>query len=470
MESSRFFQLTSDILVEYVYADQSNPTTFNTADYPIEIMRDLHTNGSYFFNTDTVAATMGNYRDISAVSINAARTEYVSLNTSVGVPYNDVDPKLTNSNQLPQTFSPDLDIVYDRVRIHFASGFNFDNYDGIVFEILANRRDQVVINLASINFYRTDTPGFNPDPFLLTGKLYTTFIEFRVPALFNMINNFTSNNPNLLGYKLTEGKGFDRTSPLTIRAAGINTTTKDNSFDFYEMRELNAYSFLNRDVYDNLSASVVESSAGDYFELTGLVTNSSLSNFIAQLNSTGGDYITIHEIEVSEQIGTSFVKTSAQMFTQLSDFDDPQLFRPIILNSAIAVSFAINYTLRLFNRADSTQIIKKARLTSFDPKKYGRRLNKINLGTVPTVAKVYNQIEPDNGRQIVLNDGSSSAGLTSDVFAGNVVIRNRYVTTVRDRLNVVASIAPTQVETISEEDPGVVQNSLSETNTNNTTT
>ena len=163
------------------------------------------------------------------------------------------------------------------------------------------------------------------------------------------------------------------------------------------------------------------------------------------------------------------MKTSAQMFTQLSDFDDPQLFRPIILNSAIAVSFAINYTLRLFNRADSTQIIKKARLTSFDPKKYGRRLNKINLGTVPTVAKVYNQIEPDNGKQIVLG-GSGSTGLASDVFAGNVVIRNRYVTTFRDRINVVASMTPTQVETITEEDQGVVQNSLSETNTNNTTT
>jgi hypothetical protein len=90
MESSRFIQLSPQILVEYVYTDPTNPTVFNTASYPIEIMRDLYTGGSYFFNTVGVAATMGNYRDISAASITANNTRYAYLNTSVGVPYNDL--------------------------------------------------------------------------------------------------------------------------------------------------------------------------------------------------------------------------------------------------------------------------------------------------------------------------------------------------------------------------------------------
>jgi tetratricopeptide (TPR) repeat protein len=58
------------------------------------------------------------------------------------------------------------------------------------------------------------------------------------------------------------------------------------------------------------------------------------------------------------------------VYTQTSNYDDPILFRPIILNSANAVSFSIDYTLRIYNRSDGTQIIKKARITSFDVKKY----------------------------------------------------------------------------------------------------
>jgi hypothetical protein len=103
MESSKFIQLSEGILVEYVYTNQANPTVFNTATFPIEILRDAYTGGSYMFNTDSVAATMGNYRDISAVPINAAKNQYVYLDTSVGVPYNDFDPNLTPSANLLQT-------------------------------------------------------------------------------------------------------------------------------------------------------------------------------------------------------------------------------------------------------------------------------------------------------------------------------------------------------------------------------
>ena len=63
MESSKFIQISDGILLEYIYTSQANPTELNTATYPIEIMRDGHTQGSYLFNTDSVSAEMGNYRD-----------------------------------------------------------------------------------------------------------------------------------------------------------------------------------------------------------------------------------------------------------------------------------------------------------------------------------------------------------------------------------------------------------------------
>lgn len=451
MNSSRFVQLSPGILLEYVYTDQSNPDVFNTATYPIELMQDGYNNSTYMFNFISVESTMGNSRDNSAASVSDKNAQYVYLNTSVGVPYNDYDPKFTPTPQLPQVFSPNIDIEYDTVRVHFVAGFNFDGYDGVIFEVLAPKRNGVLLSLASINFLKTDTPIFNPDPFLLGEKLYATYIEWRVPSLYYMVNSFSVGNSNTLAYKLTGGQGFLGTPPITIKAQGIANTVVDNGYSFYNVEQINQVSLLNRDIFDNLYASVEESVNGDYYEISGQVVGSSLSNFIATLDSTGGDYMAIHQINVSEQIGLNFIATSDQMFTQTDNFDEPILFRPIILNSAIASSFAINYTLRLFNKNDNTQIIKKARLVSFDPKKYGRRIMKINLGTVPTVAKVYNKIVSDNGNNITIVNGGSSTipGQTSNQVVEQLVVQTQFVTSFRDRINIKAAISPVKVQNLT---------------------
>jgi len=75
---------------------------------------------------------------------------------------------------------------------------------------------------------------------------------------------------------------------------------------------------------------------------------------------------------------------------------------------------------------------------------------KINLGTVPTVAKVYNQLEPDDGRRIVITDSSSNQGEGSDKQAEKLVVRTRYITAFRDRMNIKAAISPATVKTITD--------------------
>jgi len=452
MESSRFIQISEQILIEYVYTSQASPTTYNTASYPIELMRDTNTKGTYFFNTDSVSAVMGNYRDISAVANNTTRTQYVSLDTDIGVPYNDSVDFLTSSANLLQTFSPELDVAYDKVKIHFIAGFNFEGFDGIIFETLAPRRDGVMLNLSSINFLKSDTPTFNPDPLLLADKLYATYIEWRVPSLYFMNSLFSAVQPNGVAYKITDSQGFLGTPAITLRATGIFKTVVENAYSFYDMTEINSVSILSRDIYDNLYAEVKQSDNGDYFELSGQVLGSTFSNFIAQLNSSGGQYVVFHEISVTEQIGLVSTQTSFQVITQDTGFDEPVLFRPIIKRANKAVSFSINYVLRLYNKADATQIIKNARLTSFEPQKYGPQMIQINLGVVPTVANVYNQINNDTGKQIVVGTGTSAdnSANTSEQIAEKLVVKTSYVTTFRDRIKVKAAISPAKIQTIAE--------------------
>ncbi len=461
MESSKFIQIADGILLEYIYTSQSNPTEFNTATHPIEIMRDGHTGGSYLFNPESVSAEMGNYIDISAAAINKNKTQYAYLDNDIGVPYNDFDPELTDSVNLLQTFSPQQNIAYDKIRVHFIAGFSFTGYDGIIFETLVPRRDGVLLNLSSINFLKTDTPVFNPDPVLINDKLYASYIEWRVPSLYFMNNGFDPAVSNSLGYKLTEGQGFLSTPTITFKATGIYETIIDNAYNYYNVEEINATTFASRDIYDNVYAQVIESDGGDYFELSGQVTGSTFEDFIMQLNASSGgaDNIVFHEINVSEQIGTNFIKTSTQVFTQTTNFDNPILFRPIILNSSIAVSFSINYMLRIYNRSDNTQIVKIAKLTSFDVNKYGRRLMKINLGVVPTVANVYNQIAKDDGSNIIVNNGGvgTKPGETSDQIVEQLVVKTKYVTSFRDRINVKAAISPAKIQTITDSDGEITE-------------
>jgi len=452
MESSRFIQISEQILIEYVYTSQATPTTFNTATYPIELMRDANTNGTYLFNPESVSAVMGNYQDISAAANNANKTQFVYLDTDIGVPYNDFSPALTDTVDLLQTFSPELDVAYDKVRVHFIAGFSFEDFDGIIFEVQVPRRDGVMLNLASINFLRSDTPTFNPEPLLIADQLYATYIEWRVPALYFMNNLFSASDPNGIGYKLTEGQGFLGTPPITLKASGIYQTITENAYNFYEVQEINSVSILSRDIYDNLYAEVKQSDVGDYYELSGQVTGSTFSNFIAQLNSSGGQYVVFHEISVTEQIGTVFTQTSFQVITQDTEFDDPVLFRPIIKNANSAVSFSINYVLRLYNKADATQIIKNAKLTSFEPQKYGPQMIQINLGVVPTVANVYNQINNDTGKQLVVGTGKTDTGDTTEQVVEKLVVKTSYVTTFRDRIKVKAAISPVKIQTITEDD------------------
>ena len=101
-----------------------------------------------------------------------------------------------------------------------------------------------------------------------------------------------------------------------------------------------------------------------------------------------------------------------------------------------------------------TQIVKIAKLTSFDVNKYGRRLMKINLGVVPTVANVYNQIAKDDGDNIIVNNGGASTkpGQTSDQIVEQLVVKTKYVTSFRDRINVKAAISPAKIQTITDSD------------------
>ena len=450
---SKYVQLYDGVLLEYIYTNHSSPETFNTLDLPIELMRDSYTGGTYLFNPPAYQSQTGNVRGNSSAAINSTKTRFASLITNRSISYNDVDSNLTPSANLLQTFSPNIDVEYDTIRLHFASGLDFRGFDGFVIALTVQRRDGLDLNLANINFLKSDTATFNPNPFLLGERVYASYLEFKIPSAYYMLENFYSNpsSTNTLGYKFTEAKGFIKTTTIDATINGISSTYTKDGFPAYETQVLSRSTISTTDEFNLLAATIEESTLGDFFEMYGEYNGVIYEDFMASLNSQpNSSWIVFHSVVTQEQIGTSFVETAEQTFTQLDNFDVPIRFRPIILNSAVAVSFALDYTMRIYNRANGTQIIRKSRIISTDVGTYGRRLRRINLGTVPTVVKVYNELPRDNGENIVINDvinvqRSITQG-TSPVANTPVQTQIVPVTVFRDKGAVTAKISPVKVE------------------------
>lgn len=450
MTSSRFVQIYDGALLEYVYSDPGDPLIYSSTVLPIEIMKDDYTNNTFFFNPPAYDNITGNIRSYSAVPIDSSFTTFASLTTARSISYNDVDSNLTPSDQLLQSFSPTINVVYDVVKVHFAAGFNFDNYDGFIFQVNYQRRDSIESSLMSKVYLKSDTPTLNPRPFMIGERLYSTYIEITIPSLKYVIDSFYAapNNSNGLGYKLTEGKGFIKTTTINIAVFGIYKTIKEQGFPTYQVRTLNVAALPQTDPFNLLTAVVEQSAGGDYFELYGEYNGQIFSNFMASLNAQpNGNWIAIHQIDMKEQVGTNFVTTSTQMITQTDDYDLPTIYRPVVMNSSIAVAFTIDYILRIVNRDTQEQIIRNSTLTSRDVGVYGRKLQKLYMGRVPEVVKVYNKVVDENKKQIVIGGNSVNVQQNQTGQVANSPVLTQVVvnTVYRDRSTVLARISPVTI-------------------------
>jgi hypothetical protein len=440
--NSKFLQINPQILVEYIYDDPVSPEVLESDEYKIEILNNAYNSKNYLFNTDD--SGLRNLRDTSAVPINNLESRYVILNKDIPISYNDFDSNLTNTVNLLPSFVPELEVQYDTIKIHFVSGFTFGDYDGYIFEINLLQLDDKYSNILSQKYLKTDFPLLNPNPLLVGDKLYSTYLEYKIPSFEYVYNSWASdkNNDNTLGYKLSNGKGYYDTSKIELSLKGIFESYDDNSFNFLKVRELNKVYLNKKDDFENLSAFIQESTAGDFYELYGKYNGDIFADFMAALNQrTDADHVVFHEIVVKEQIGETFVETSRQNFVQSDSFETPMYFRPIILNSNIAVSYSIDYQLRIFNKTDNSQIIKRAQLISTDVRKYGRNFTKLNLGTVPTIAKVYNKIENDNAANVTYSDVLNVNNTISET-----IIKKEFVKLFQDKINITVSINPISVQ------------------------
>ena len=271
--TSKYIQLNPQILLEYIYQDPALPTVIDTDanGARIMILNDTYTGTNFMFTEDNPFVPTGNYRTYSAIPINTNRNRYAYLTTNVALNYLDFDTNLPDvASLLAQlTTVPNIpvnNVQYDTVRLHLVSGFSFATQgDGFIFEVQFTDKAGKKQNLTSIAYLNTDSyEVINPDEFVVGERLYTRYIELKLPSL-SYLNSVSTVSPlvtTTLPYALTNGKGVKNTSMIDFGLKTITSTETVNGYKFFLTGNDVTASISMADEYSGLSAVVQESAKG----------------------------------------------------------------------------------------------------------------------------------------------------------------------------------------------------------------
>lgn len=328
-------------------------------------------------------------------------------------------------------------IRYDSIRLHLRSGYNFASrgYEGFLFQVLADRTSGVQNNLTQLVYLNQSNYEIsNPKPFVLGETLFAKFIEIKVPTIIG--NQNPEFNDFFYGDGTQGSSDLDPTSNYGIKFTLIDRISTESGFDYIQLGEENAFTIAREDEFQDFTVVVEDADDGDYFKIYG-ERDGSASAFEAyilnRINTSSDDIVVLYEVETYEQVGLSQIKTFDTTFTQAEDFDTPILYRPVIMNSNVAVNFSIDVTMRIYNETDNTQIVKRASLTVNQAAKYGKKLGAVNISGNNSTTEVFNTLPNLSGNRSV-----------RDAIAATIPRTTKKIKTFIERYNVVATSNPAE--------------------------
>lgn len=389
--SSVFLAIGRFFLLEYSYHDPSNPERLNTAGTKFMKISNEHVGYPTFVNDKDSRPRTNNIPDDTIVGLSDGR--YALLDDDSAYFYPNVDPKVSIA---PLVISPQLNVIYDTVRLHIVSGYNFPDNDGFTLRIDLKRADNIPIPILNFAYLKSDPRPitFSPTPRKLSDFVYDRYVQWKVPSTRYILDQQSMNpgSDTTLAHYLSEGKGLADSRSLYVEYRTIRSSSNDEGLTYLLTDSEERFAVNSSDDFQNLIPIIRESEDGDYFEYFGTWNGGSLEDFIFSLNSvSGNDYVLMHDIRLIEQVGASFTETDMITITQLNDFGNRKKYVPVVEGSSVA-SFSIDYTLRLYNRADGRSIFKTSSVTSMNVNKYGKRRITIDVNGNANPFKIYNKI------------------------------------------------------------------------------
>lgn len=306
----------------------------------------------------------------------------------------------TNTSGLTVVSTNDVQAVwYDTIKLHLRTGYSFSGrgYDGFLFQTKIKRNSGVYNYFNSTVYLNSSSFEIqNPNPFILGETSYSKYIEIKVPSLVQMFSTNTNEEFKDTFFGI-QGTSDSISSSINYEFDFklISSVFTDNGYEYIKLGEGKSVVLPREDEFVDLSVNIEHATDGDYFNIFGTKDGSiaGFENYINSRMQTSGDDLTVfYEVQVSEQLGLNYINTFTNTFTQTAEFDKPIVFRPVIMNSSISSNFLLSVNMRVYNETDNTQIVKTASLIYGQPKKYGKKLLKLNLNSNFSPTVVYNTL------------------------------------------------------------------------------
>ena len=455
----RYYQLTPDILLEYVYVDDPKLNEGNKNnikdihdDYPTILLKsDAFSTKYLFFKNE--------YEGFDSLSnlvlpLNNTETQFVvaknkfqnffsktnSINRFLSKNGDDAGYLYENTNY-DKNINDSCDVKFDKCIIHFTSRNYFGDFDSLIFQAYVYMKNKTKFYLASFLFKKTSNLEMSTEQFLYNEKLYTTQIEFDIPSVRFILDDIIKNPDDGSDSGSDEDDRQDfikalksqdiellENTPIGINIYGVSgSIIGTDNYERLKTLKINSISIpyiYNK--FDAISISISESENGDYYEIEPEVSNyKSIVDYIKRLGEDIRIYIIMHELCLRE----TWVDTDGTLHSEIThkemhiidineDDEDVDIskkfeknikYRPICIESGSEYVATIIDTIKIINSVDNSSYEIKGSKTIENPHKYGKKLNMLGLKKDSRpIVNVYNKnvISSKNSDEvIVLNKG-----------------------------------------------------------------
>lgn len=426
----QYFQLTPEILLEYIYEGDSKLNEDGIAGNIKDIYDDdastmlIKSNafGSKYLcfkNEDEGLDSISNL----VLPLNSTETQFVVAKSEYQNFYSKVNPSNiyntqtgsdymyedTNYDRYIKTNGESCNIKYDKCIVHFTSKNCFGIYDSLIFQAYAYMSNKAKIYFASFLFKKTTNLDLKAEHMFYNEKLYTTQIEFDIPSVFGIFTKYNSDFCVALEYENAE---LLENTPIGINVYGVTSTTK--GVDNYErlrtvkLKTISIPYIYNR--LDEIRVNISEAEDGDYYYIDPKMSPD-YPSFVDYINHMGEDvrsYMIMHElylreiwVDINNVMHSEVTHKEFHIIDINAEDEDDEIsmkfdakikYRPICMKGGANYRATIIDVIKIINTVDGTSYEVSGSLEIANPNKYGKRLKTLGIkGDNRPIINVYNK-------------------------------------------------------------------------------
>ena len=353
---STFLRLNDHLLLEYFYEEIEH----TTSDAPIIKISSLYDNSTTIANlsknesiTDTLTKTLV---DIEKNHVAVDEEGIYLLDNSV-----DDRIYINKFNSLSVNY-----LMYNRLRIHVLSGYNFDDIDGFTLNAYILGYNKKLINLCNWFYLKNSTSElhFNTKPLKISESVFDKYVDVDILSV-NHLLQLQDNSPEII--KSLFGENIYEDHEINLEVNLIQKTQNYGSYRFlsfvYSPEPISTV-IQTKSIYDTVGSFIDVNKSDCCFEYRGEYRGNSIEDFIYELNSRpGNDFYLNHTITVIEQVGQSFPIVDRYSTVQTDNYSRLFKYRPVVYNK-MANAISLEHEIQLINRVDGNGFTVKGNLTT----------------------------------------------------------------------------------------------------------